>query len=213
MQKSEQMPSAPLEDETEEFQLDTNLWPTQSGLKSPRLIYYRGNLTSDEVIELKHRGYNPVDIITLPRSTDEEQRLYLLAKAQAIEEGTIIASAEDRRQLALNMHAFGMLKSKDMSFDVRTNTGTTDVDAVLDWSKTRHTFKDNSTVDIVGRTPEELREESHKAVEDARLRAQSKIRQIKGDDDDGGGKKKKKKKKQTRRAQSTAKKPKLTKGR
>lgn len=189
---------------TEEFQLDMDLWPIQPRLNAPRRIYYRGTFSKEEVAELKKRGYDPVDLITLPRDNDDEHRLYLLAKAQAMEEGTIVTTNEERRQLSLNMAAFGLLKSKDLALDLRTTSGATDVDVILDWQKSRHTFRDNSTVDLVGRTPEELREYTHKAVEEARRKAEAKIKELRKESPDRQPTKKKRqtKKKATRRANS-----------
>lgn len=168
------------------------------GVENPvRILYHRGNFDAAEVKELARRGYNAVDLITLPRQSDGEQYLYLLAKAQAIEEGTVISSPEERRQLTLMMQAFGMLNAKNMNYNVKSDSNSNDIEVILDWQKSRHTFRENSAIDIQGRTPEELREETHKKVADARARAESKVAGLRAAEARSKGEEPVKKKKKT----------------
>ena len=96
--------------------------------------------------KLGERGYKVVELMTLPRSTPLEHHHYLMAKSQAIEEGTIEYTTEERRALELEMKAHGLLDAKKTQLNVNVDIDTNDLQKMLDWTDSRHTLADNSTV-------------------------------------------------------------------
>lgn len=94
---------------------------------------------------LLSKGYEVVDLFSLPRNTDEENVAYLKAKAQALEENTVEFNREERMALELEMKAAGLLERDAGAGDGKvTLTGT--VEELLSWGNSSHTLRDNSTV-------------------------------------------------------------------
>jgi hypothetical protein len=93
--------------------------------------------------ELIERGYEPVLLFTMPRNDEFEERTYLKAKLQAVEEGTASANKE---QLAALKTAI------DLNFPKGVLTLTPTVHAgegaleALDWGKSRFTLRGNTTM-------------------------------------------------------------------
>ncbi len=112
---------------------------------SSRTIFVRG-LAQDIAQELRDRGYTVVELMTLPRSNELEHQQYLLSKSQAVEEGTIEFTTEERRALELEMKAYGLLDSKKTQLNVNVDIDTNDLQKMLNWKDSRHTLADNSTV-------------------------------------------------------------------
>lgn len=110
-----------------------------------RKLYVRG-LDPKIALELMDRGYVPIELATLARETADDQVLYLLAKAQAIEERTIVTDPEERKCLELEMRAYGLLDKKSMALSLNVNADADELDGLLGWGKSRHTLAENSTV-------------------------------------------------------------------
>ena len=112
----------------------------------PRVVYVQGLAESDRTI-LEARGYRPVELLTMPRVTTDDHQAYLLAKAQALEEGTIPVSAEgeDRTALELEMRAYGLLDKRTTSMNLTLQCDATEVSSLLGWGGSRHTLAGNST--------------------------------------------------------------------
>jgi hypothetical protein len=153
--------------------LDISKLPVLPMDARPRRIYVR-EMNVEEEHELRDRGYDPVGLFALPRRDDAENITYLLAKTQAIEEGTIIASAEERKQLALGMQVFGMLNPKSTRLNLNLNLDSTDIDELLNWQRSRHTLRENTTV--VGMDARmAVQDAAMKKVEEARRTAEKKV--------------------------------------
>jgi len=188
--------------------VNLDLFPEIPEEARPRRIYV-GAITQLDSLALRQRGYEPTPLLTLPRSTQRENIEYLYAKAQAIEEGTLAASAEERRQLALSMQAYGMLK--DVQMRVNMDIGSESVAEILDWQKSRHTLRGQTTlVDATGMLTEEefiaKQEEASRKLEAAKTRAREKVSGLKKAElraEKKSGKKSKKTKK-TRAAKTRA---------
>lgn len=120
---------------------------------SHRRVVYFDELGTDEKDFLEARGYSPIILNSLPRNTDREEQDYILAKLQAIEEGTIIADKEQVKVLELQMKAHSMLRQESTRVNVDVKTNKEDIKELLDWGHSRHTLRTNSTVvqEIKGR--------------------------------------------------------------
>ena len=108
-----------------------------------RRIYVQ-NLPPDDRELLIAKGYEPVELLSLPRATDEENCSYIRAKLQAIEEGTVDCTEEGRKRLELEARAYGLLDAKRRQFAVHVSK-TDDLERLLDWDPGRHTLAQNST--------------------------------------------------------------------
>ncbi len=129
-------------DESTHINLD--LFPELPEANRPRALYFSNPLPALEVGALVRRGYEPVQLITLPRRTEREHQEYLLARAQGLTEGTIQASEEDRFRLRLEMEAHGLFKNTGVS--VKVNLKGDDMKALFNWEPSRHTLRGNTTI-------------------------------------------------------------------
>lgn len=112
----------------------------------PRRIYLQ-ILSPLDAEALRGRGYDPMSLLQLPRGTPEHESTYLLARAQAIEEGTYVADKPQMRALELQMKANGMLTSKGVQLRVALTGDVKDAEGILkNWGASRHTLRGNSTV-------------------------------------------------------------------
>ena len=128
--------------------LNLELFPEVPKAVRPRLLYF-SRLTLLDAELLKQRGYEPVLLLHLPRSSDVEEIAYLMAKVQGIEEGTIFASDAEVHALELEMKAYNLLAQKHivMRFDNREKQKGKSLDEVMStWTKSRHTLRGNSTI-------------------------------------------------------------------
>lgn len=111
----------------------------------PRKIFFNA-LDYEEEEYLRSNGYSPTILFTMPRNTHVEQIDYLLAKCQAMEEGTIPFSRDQRLALVSQMQAFGLLDKKGQMLNLNCNVDGETLQSILGWSKSRHTLAGNSTV-------------------------------------------------------------------
>lgn len=123
--------------------LDLNRFPALRN-SSRRTIYVSG-LGDKEREALELRGYGPVELMTLPRETEQDHADYVRAKLQAIEEGTVLADEEDRKRLELEARAYGLLDPKRRQMSVNINADSASIDKLLEWDSGRHTLAGNST--------------------------------------------------------------------
>ena len=95
---------------------------------------------------LRERGYEPVEVNTLPRTDDGETADYLNAKLQGIEEGSIAADDETRKLLELQMRALGLLDKRSVSMRLSVRAEASTIEDLFGWRQSRHTLSENSTV-------------------------------------------------------------------
>lgn len=118
--------------------------PDVSSAGRRRRIYV-DNSPSDEREELIARGYEPIELMSMPRESEPDQLAYLRAKLQAYEERTIWASEEDRKRLELEARAWGMLGARNRQVNVNVDASSEDVERLLNWDSGRHTLAGNTT--------------------------------------------------------------------
>lgn len=131
---------------TSDSWLDLQAFPIVPPDARPRALYFSRELMAIDTAGLQARGYEVVNVLALPRRTDPEHRVYLLAKAQGIEEGTIPAGEEDRFRLQLEMQAYGLMNNKSTRINLNVSVDAHDIKKMLDWGKDRHTLRDNTTI-------------------------------------------------------------------
>jgi hypothetical protein len=102
---------------------------------------------------LARRGYEAIELMSMPRTTEADQLAYLRAKLQAFEERTVEASEEDRKRLELEARAWGMLGTRQRRVNVNVEASSEDIDKLLDWDPTRHTLSGNTTA-VFAQAPE-----------------------------------------------------------
>lgn len=115
-------------------------------------IIYVDRIGLDATVDLTARGYQVVDLFSLPRQTSDQERAYLDAKRQAIEEGTILVNQHIIRALELGMRAAGMM-GKERHTKVTLEGDSESIDELLNWSCDRHTLENNSTLVNAQRKP------------------------------------------------------------
>lgn len=135
--------------------LDASKFPKlKSG--SNRTIYVSG-LSDDDRLTFELRGYCPVELMSLPRDSEQDHCNYVRAKLQAIEEGTVFADEEDRKRLELEARTYGLLDPKRRQISVNVNAESATIDKLLQWDSGRHTLAGNSTA--VNAQPPKLKDE------------------------------------------------------
>lgn len=102
--------------------------------------------------ELRERGYEIVLLATLSRSSQEDEQAYLRAKLRGVEEGTI---KTDKVLLAALQEAIKLAFRDKQPEETRTKDAI-DWLASLDWKPTRHTLKNNTTIQTREATTLEL---------------------------------------------------------
>lgn len=113
---------------------------------SARPLYFLG-LDELDRADLQAKGYAPLSVFELPRLTPQDEVNYLLAKAQGIEEGTIVAGENDLKVLELEMKANRMLGQKHTVMRVNIDMGKKAAQDLLDdWRPSRHTLRGNTTI-------------------------------------------------------------------
>lgn len=112
----------------------------------PRALYFNKPLLPLDALVLQTRGYAPTVTFTLPRRTDGENQLYLLAVAQGVEEGTISLREESQDMLETEMKSAGLLTNKTITTRVNVNVLQDGIQKVLAWGESRHTLHNNTTI-------------------------------------------------------------------
>jgi hypothetical protein len=125
------------------MRLDITKFPELKGDRR-RTIYVSG-LDLDQNDELGRLGYDCVELMTLPRETEQDHVDYLRAKLQAVEEGTIEADEESRKRVELEARAYGLLDPKRRNMQINVTAEAADIDRLLAWDSGRHTLAGNST--------------------------------------------------------------------
>lgn len=122
---------------------------------SARPVYFDA-LSQADLAELARRGYAPRLLMSLPRGTPKDEAEYLLAKAQAMEEGTVPATKVLRETLELEMKANRMLGQKSFVARLDVKADKSDIRALLEtWTSSRHTLRGNSTIVEANAIPKE----------------------------------------------------------
>lgn len=117
----------------------------------PRPLYF-AKLSDELRAALEALGYAPRSVFELPRGEVQDEVNYLLAKAQGIEEGTILASEEEIKLLELEMKANRMLGQRHAVVRVNVDAGKKSVmDLLGSWGSSRHTLRGNTTVEGANR--------------------------------------------------------------
>lgn len=95
---------------------------------------------------LTRRGYTCIELNTLPRNTEQDNVTYLLAKAQGLDEGTIIEEEDYFDLLKLQMKAYGLLDKRSTSLNLHLTGDADSIQSLFGWRDSRHTLAGNSTV-------------------------------------------------------------------
>ncbi len=131
--------------------------------KLPRLApsakrrIYVSCVTELELEYVRERGYDPVDVFTLPRSTVQEQQSCIMAWLQGMSEGTIEMDAERRKALELEARACGMLVNRALRLEGKVSMSPETVDELLESFDQggQHTLKNSI---LAGRVVPQLEE-------------------------------------------------------
>lgn len=106
---------------------------------------YVDTMPWDIANELQQRGYTVRYLGAVPRESPDELRAYLLAKSQAVEEGTVTVDKSQLDALKLQMYAAGMLDKRYNPPDkAGADEAEGDATELLFWRRSRHTLRDNS---------------------------------------------------------------------
>ena len=119
----------------------------------PRTVYVDITTPPETVARLTESGYHVIDLLAMTRDTPDEHRACIRARAQAIAEGTITATDDQRRALELEARSWGMLAARSESTQVRVLATADELGALLGWGSSRHTLAGNSTSLAAAETP------------------------------------------------------------
>ena len=109
------------------------LWPINKG---PRRKLFVVGVTEDDRALLVARNYEPVDVLGMPRATEEQHQEAIEAWLQGMAEGSIPLDEERRKTLMDEAKVRGLLVTKS----IRTVKHTADesIEAMLNFSGSRH---------------------------------------------------------------------------
>jgi hypothetical protein len=107
-------------------------------ISTPRNVYFTA-LESYDRDHLRQRGYAPFVLMELPRATDEDHKAYLLALAQGMADGTIIATTARLNACELEMKARKMLLQKEVVVGKTKKTRSTE-ELLASFGKSHHGF-------------------------------------------------------------------------
>ena len=112
----------------------------------PRRLVFR-SVSEGETAKLAEKGYEVVELLTLPRRTPVESREYISALLQGVSDGTIMISKQEYEAVELEAKILGMLAKDGADRDgaLKLEVGKTLAKA-LDWKHSRHTLRDNMAV-------------------------------------------------------------------
>lgn len=94
---------------------------------------------------LKLRGYNPVNLRTLPNVTPTQHEDYLRAYAQATLDGTIVSDKEQIATLKLVYKSAGLLSDRKVNLNVNIDANNKVLGDILAWGSSRHTLRAGNT--------------------------------------------------------------------
>ena len=121
-------------------------FPTNNDDTALRTVYFErlGPLDKEA---MKQRGYQAVSLFELPRADPKSEQQYLLAKAQAMEEGTVPATRDRLEALKLEMQANKMLSARGepMDREVKNDERKEILENLKNWGKSQHTLHGNTT--------------------------------------------------------------------
>lgn len=126
--------------------IDVDRFPPLPEEARPRELFFNSTLSPLDEAALRGRGYEPVQLITLPRRTDQEQGIYFLKKLQGLEEGTCEGGEEERMRTRLGMEAYGLLNNKSVRLNLNVDVKEHDIKALLTFGQDRHTLRGNTTI-------------------------------------------------------------------
>lgn len=140
-------PSAPAAavDSDSDFELERKHFPLVPLENRPREIVF--DVLSDEAVEwLRGRGYAPILLRTLPRSTDKDEQRYFMLMMQGIAEATIKIDKSRETGIMFELRSRGYLGDRllEKSADRATREG--GVRELLAWGQSRHSFAGNTTI-------------------------------------------------------------------
>lgn len=87
--------------------------------------------------QMRLKGYDVVDTMTMPRNKTNDHISYLLAFTQGVSEGTIEVGPSQMRALELDMKARGLLDKATKTFNMG-DTEFSSVKEALGWTDSRH---------------------------------------------------------------------------
>lgn len=111
--------------------------------ESSRTLYVRG-LERDEEALLRTKGYNPVDVLSLPRNTDSDNRHAIMCWITGMAEGSICMDAERRKTLELEARAYGMLINRSMRLEAKGQLEPETIEELLNLGRSTHTLQSST---------------------------------------------------------------------
>jgi hypothetical protein len=99
------------------------------------LVFER--LTPAEIETLTQRGYKPIILLWLPRTTPSEEVEYLRRFMQGVTEGTVVIDKVRLEGLWFEMKSRGLL-DKSAGLTVRVAASAGELRDLLDWKETQH---------------------------------------------------------------------------
>jgi hypothetical protein len=112
----------------------------------PRPLYFM-SLGSQNVEDLKAKGYEPVSLLTLPRRTEAELEHYHKCYLQGVSEETIVPSKAQIDGSELDMKAHDRLDKRKFTEQKASAQGSSALDEALHWRESRHAFGTSTSVD------------------------------------------------------------------
>lgn len=116
--------------------IDWARWPATA---KPRRLYVCG-LAPDVAMQLQAKGYEPVDVLSMPRDTAPEHQEALEAWMQGMVEGSILPDEERRKAIELEMRERGFLVHRTLRVDARLKLDKASVEELLNFGESRFTM-------------------------------------------------------------------------
>ena len=112
-------------------------WP--ESISRGRALFVAGISVRDRTV-LETKRYNVVDVLSLPRSNNNEHQYAVEGWLQGMSEGSIPRDKEKRLSLELEARARGLLVHRSMKIDVQVKAGPKTLEDLLASRDTRFTL-------------------------------------------------------------------------
>lgn len=112
----------------------------------PRKIILE-SVTTGNLCTLQNRGYEVVNLRTLPRGrgNEKEEINWLLTLLQGVSDGTVNMSKSRNDAINLEMKARGMLGTRPLNYDEAVKKKSKTLDDIMNWSDSRHQLQGVTT--------------------------------------------------------------------
>jgi len=129
---------------TEKGELDVTVFPEVEEQHRPRTIVF-DRFTDQQAALLKNKGYQPVALISLPRSTKVDNIRWMKYILQGVSDGTVELDKARSEAVTLEMKMRGLLTGKEQNVDDDGIVADDSLESIFDWTQSKHQLEGTTT--------------------------------------------------------------------